>query len=292
MRALAELIRALAAFLYPPGPEHVRLAGILGLPEPPTAAEHSDTLLLQVHPYASVYLSIDGMKGGEVRDRTDGFWRAVGREPPVESDHLGALLGLLAALLEDGDASEGQEGARERLTGHATGALRREFLDGWVGVFLDAVDRSTSTAFHRSWSHLLRQALLETETDGARPHHPVVSDDPNRAPVRSPEEHGLMVFIGDLLAPARSGIVVTRRELERVARGAGLAFRAGPRVSMLETLLRQAPGETLEWLERATSEWSALHAARGDDTWTERASDTRELARGLAGTLDALSSAR
>lgn len=294
-RAEAELIRALAAFLYAPGPEHTRLAELLKLPNPPSPAEHSDLLLLQVHPYASVYLSENGMKGGEVRDRTDGFWRAVGREPPAESDHLGALLGLFAALHEAGSWVGADDGARGRLTGHAALALRREFLDEWLGVFLDVVDRAGSAPFYGAWSAMMRRVWSETTVDADGPEFRASTGDANSrqtVTVRHPDEHGLSTFIQDLLTPARSGLVVTRRELEREAREAGLAFRAGPRAGMLETLLKQAPGETLAWMVRTSGEWGALHDAAARDAWAARARASGLLAVELEASLNAVTNPR
>lgn len=291
-RAEAELIRALAAFLYTPGPEHPRLAELLALPESPSAAEHSDLLLLQVHPYASIYLSDDGMKGGEVRDLTDGFWRAVGREPPADSDHLGALLGLFAALHEAGSAVTPEDGARGRLTGHAAAALRREFLDDWLGVFLDAVDRAGAAPFYGVWGAMVRRVWSEATGQAQYLELDPPAEDSEAAAVRHPDEHGMAVFIKDLLAPGKSGLVVTRRELEHEAREAGLAFRAGPRASMLETLLKQAPADTLAWLARVSGEWHALHVARGQGSWAKRALGSGRLAVELSASLDAMSKSR
>lgn len=285
--AEAELIRALAAFLYPPAPEHEPLAELLGLPAAPTAAQYSDMFLLQVHPYASVYLSDNGMKGGPVRDRTDGFWRAVGHEPPRESDHLGALMGLLAGLVEAGTSDH----AEGRLTGHAADALRREFLDGWLGVFLDAVDRADPTPFHGEWAGLVRRWGSETHLESSALQDPGAGRDAGETPpeVRMPDERGIDGFVADLLAPGRSGVVVIRRELERLASREGMAFRAGTRASVLETLIKQAPAAALGWLGDTAQAWSALHLVRDDHEWAQRAETTRALARAMGAALDTVS---
>ena len=59
-----ELFRALAALAEAPGPEHVRLAELLGLPGRPDPVEFTELFVLQLYPYASVYLGPEGMLGG------------------------------------------------------------------------------------------------------------------------------------------------------------------------------------------------------------------------------------
>lgn len=58
--------------------EHVLAVG------PPAVDEHTDVLVFQAYPYASIYLGAEGMLGGKARDRIAGFWRALGGEPPAE----------------------------------------------------------------------------------------------------------------------------------------------------------------------------------------------------------------
>ena len=115
----AELLRGLAVFAEAPGPSHAALADALGIPGVPDAAAYSDVFLFQLYPYAPVHLGPEGMMGGEARDRVAGFWRAVGRTPPPEPDHLAALLGLYAALLDlDRHVRGGAGGeARDRVAG-------------------------------------------------------------------------------------------------------------------------------------------------------------------------------
>src|ERR1041385_3015635 len=82
--ALMELLRALAAFAERPGPHSARIADALGLARAPDAAEYTDVFVFQLYPYASVYLSEDGMLGGDARDRIGGFWRALQFNAPGE----------------------------------------------------------------------------------------------------------------------------------------------------------------------------------------------------------------
>src|SRR3712207_633531 len=95
-----ELFRALASLVEPPNEAAARVAEPLGLGPPPGAAEHTELFVVQLYPYASVYLGAEGMMGGEARDRVAGFWRALGQTPPADADHLSAMLALYARLAE------------------------------------------------------------------------------------------------------------------------------------------------------------------------------------------------
>src|SRR3982750_3893746 len=101
-----ELFRALAVIAEPPTTATEQVAAALGLGPPADASAYTELFLLQLYPYASVYLGAEGMLGGEARDRVAGFWRALGETPPVEPDHLAVMLALYARLVE----MEGGEG--------------------------------------------------------------------------------------------------------------------------------------------------------------------------------------
>src|ERR1051326_2391149 len=94
-----EIFRALAVLVESfTGSEVVRLRKLLGFDRMPLASEHTETFVFQFYPYASVYLSTEGMLGGEARDRIAGFWRALGQTPPTEPDHLAIMLEAYARL--------------------------------------------------------------------------------------------------------------------------------------------------------------------------------------------------
>ncbi len=283
-----EVLRALASLSYPPESGHARLAALLGLPDVPSREEHTRMFLFAVHPYASVYLSADGMQGGEVRDRIDGFWRAVGREPAPESDHLGALLSLACAIEEAGevdDAAGTDAEAVSELRRHGARALRLQYVDSWVYPFLDAVARAASKDFFSAWAGLLRLTLEATAPVGS-----IVDPLPD-VDLPDPDAEGVEALARALLAPGRSGLVLTRQDLLRRAKVAGLRVRPERRAYMLETLLRQDPSGTLEWLQGEAWWWRARHETRAAQpgsaasAWVARAERTAALAAGLSASL-------
>lgn len=282
-----ELLRGLAVLAEPPAREHRRLVDVLGLGAPPTAADYSDVFLFQLYPYASVHLGPEGMMGGEAQGRVTGFWRALGYDPPAEPDHLAALTGLYAALAE---RERDLDGAELRLARRSRFALLHEHLAPWVFHFLDRVIELAPAVYGR-WAELLSGALsAEARSippdafDGrALPLHlraaPALPD---------PRREGAGAFLSGLLAPVRSGFIVTRADLARVSSGLDVGLRAGERRYALEHLLAQDAAGVLRALADEVRRQGALHERRAD--WlgmaarfhAERARETGELLEALA----------
>lgn len=273
---MTELLRALAVLAEPPGPEAERIARVLGLRPSPSRADYTDLFQLELPPYASIYLGDEGQLGGEARDRVAGFWRAVGLVPPVEADHLAALLGLYAEARE----IEAPEAARR--------ALLWEHLLSWVPVYLATV-QALAPRSHRRWAQLLEEALLaeaaRLPSEGLVPLHLREA-----RPLADPREEGLEPFLAALLAPVRSGIVLTRTDLGRAARELELGLRVGERRFALRALLGQDAEGMLGWLASEAEGWATRHRRHGDalapvgDVWAERAERAASLLRELAET--------
>ncbi len=297
MAARAELLRALAVLAEPPVPEHAAVCQALGL-EQPSAARYTELFVLQLYPYASVYLGEEGMLGGEARDRVAGFWRALGQTPVPEPDHLPVLLGQYAALLdaeaesdrpdredrENWDDREDRDGAgdgrpREGLRAKirsARQALLWEHLASWLPPFLDKLDE-LATPVYEDWGRLLGRALeAELATLPAGGELPL----PLRANRPLPEDaESLDDLLDALLAPVRSGFLVVRSDLERCARALGVVARQAERRYALRALLGQAPADTVHWLAaEARRSADRLVAGVGPSRirafWIERARHT------------------
>jgi hypothetical protein len=254
---VSELVRALAVLAEPPGSEQVRLGRLLGLDGSPDPAEYTEVFALQLYPYASVYLGAEGMLGGDARDRVAGFWRALHRAPPAEPDHLTALLGLYAAL---GEHEHGEpDPARRLMVRLSREALLWEHLASWLFPYLDKL-RDVAPPFYRSWGALLAETLT-AEIEGAGPPGALPLHLRLAPPLPDPRVDGAEAFTSGLLSPARSGMVLTRADLARAARGLGLGLRMGERRFILAALLSQDPGGTLEWLAGEAWAWVARNEA-------------------------------
>ena len=250
-----ELFRALAVVSEGASPAHRRVAASLGVTA--DAAAHTDLFCFQLPPYASIHLGAEGMLGGEAGDRVAGFWRALGLVPPAEPDHLAALLGLYAALME---AEAGEEDpARRRLRGEARRALLWEHLLVWVPGYARAAARVAGSGY-RPWAEALLAALLAEAAaqpggPGPLPLHL------REAPVPAlPSDDGLDAYLGRLLAPVRSGMVITRRDLAGAAQRLGLGLRMGERRFVLSALVAQDPASVFGWLADQARTWAGEHS--------------------------------
>ena len=275
--SLAELVRALGVLCEPPTPNHRVVAEALDLGVPPEAHVHSHVFLFQLYPYASIYLGEEGMLGGEARDRIAGFWRALRLKPPEEPDHLSVLLGLYATLLEA--VSEEADSARRLLLHRAKATLLGEHLLSWMPPYLTHFDAEDAGDFYAGWADLLLKTLLtEAGKDGptdAVPRH--LGDVPA---LPDPRTDGAAPFLSGLLAPARSGLVLTRSDLARASRELGLGLRVGERAYTLRALLAQESRSVLSWLAVEAGGRAARYRERAaplagiTEFWAERARTT------------------
>jgi hypothetical protein len=285
----------------PPGrPGAARVAEALGLGALPEASAYTDTFVFRLYPYASVYLGAEGMLGGEARDRVAGFLAALGQAPPAEPDHLALMLGTYASLAE---AEEGEsDGRRREYLRAARRAFLWEHLLSWLPVYLDKL-AEVAPAFYRRWGELLREALdAEAEALGTQPALPLHLreapglSDPRALPsedarssssedTRAPSSEE---FLTTLLAPARSGVILVRDDLARVAGELGVGLRAGERLYALRSLLGQDAAVVLARLADEAERWESLHLRRRGahgpvaEWWAARASSTARLLRELS----------
>jgi TorA maturation chaperone TorD len=273
-----ELLRALGAVAD--APAGARAAGpALGL-EAVGDAEHTDVFVLNLPPYASVYLGPDGALGGEGADRVAGFWRAIGMSPPAEPDHLSALLGLYASL---GEASaDARRAATAAALARSQASLLAEHLWPWLPGYLDAVTDLAAPAL-AGWARLARQAIAaESRIQPACPRLPLAL---RQAPPPPVADAGVGALTAALTTPVCSGMILTRHRLAFGAGEAGVGHRIGERRFALRAMLEQDPAATLRWLALEAGRWQQRHAARGagdqaSQWWAARAARTRQYLRG------------
>lgn len=275
-----DLFRTLGALSEAPDPAHRRLAAALGLPGRPDPADHTALFVLRLVPYASVYLSPDGMLGGEPADRVAGFWRALHLTPPPEPDHLAALLGLYAGLAEQ--ERDARDPARAALWRHARRALLWEHLLTWLPPYTVAAERAAG-ACYAAWARLLREALYAEARSLPAPGTVALHLRDRPGP---PDPAGdLDPLVRAILAPARSGVILTRADLARGAERAGAALRQGERAFVLRAMIGQRPAATLGWLADEADSWAARHRAAESvlgevaRAWRTRAEETGAVLR-------------
>jgi Nitrate reductase delta subunit len=270
-----ELLRALGAVAASPPPHSAPVTAALGLPAP-TLAEHTSVFILAAPPHAAVHLGPQGMLGGEGLDRVAGFWRAIGLHPPQDADHLGPLL-LLYAELADAETAARSETTRDRL-GHAREALLLEHLWSWAPGYLTAVMRLDVPSL-AAWARLTLSALGQEARRAAPPPAYPLALRTAPPPLRRADDRGPL--LDTLVAPVRSGILLTGADLRCAAEAAGVGYRIGERRYTLRALLDQDANATLGWLASHARHWGDLHAAQqpigGHDPrhwWAQRAAHT------------------
>jgi TorA maturation chaperone TorD len=279
-----ELVRALATLVEPPSADRRAVEEAIGLPASPTAEEHTDLFVLQLPPYASIYLGEEGMIGGEARDRVAGFWRALRMLPPAEPDHLTALLGLYATVSELAEAET--EPARRVLAERASATLFWEHVASWLPVYLLRVGELLDGPYRR-WAALLG-AVLAADAHRWGP--------PDGVPAHLRDTTALGDedlerdrIVRAVLTPVRCGLVLTRADLGRAARDLGLGLRLGERAFVLGALIDQDARATVRWLSLEAQRQAHGHRHIAAplqplvELWRERAeSSARRLMR-LAG---------
>ena len=282
---MGEVFRALAVLAEAPTVESRTIAHALAISRAPDAQAYTELFTLTLYPYASVYLGAEGMLGGEPRDRIAGFWRAIDAVPPQEPDHLAALLGAYASL-EDREA-EASDPVRRESWSHARCAFLHEHLLSWLPPYLIKVDEIAPA--YGAWARLLRDALANAAVSSHVTKN-VPAHFRELPRLADPREDGVPAFIASLLAPARSGIVLTRPDLQRASRELGLALRQGERRFALEAILAQDPPRVLAWLNGEAQRWVEMHRASMPihttrEYWIERATQTAALLNELSATL-------
>jgi TorA maturation chaperone TorD len=280
-----EVLRALAALIEAPAAEHARLAALLGLPAAPTADEHAELFLFNLYPYASVYTGDEGMIGGEAQDRTAGLWRALKLTPPGEPDHLAVLLALHATITEREVAET--DPARRALLRQARKACLWEQIASWLFPYLDKLEEIAAPVY-RAWGRVLHDAV-RAEIAEVGPADSLPTHLREARPLPSPHDPAVDAddWLGALLAPARSGLILTRVDLARAASDLALGLRAGERRFAFKALLSQDAAGLIDWLRREALTWAGRHVNQAAMTGVVgRHWETR--ARATASSLEAL----
>jgi TorA maturation chaperone TorD len=277
-----ELIRALGAVADCPLAARTA-ASALGLPAP-SDTELTDVFVLNLAPYAAVYLGPDGALGGEGADRVAGFWRVLRIDPPTEPDHLSALLGLYANL---GEAlATARRPATRAALARTRATLFWEHLQPWLPGYLEAVTDVPAPTL-AAWAALLRQVMsAEAARQPAMPALPLALRSAPPGLDLSPGAE-LREMTAALTTPIRSGIILTRHRVALGARQAGVGHRIGERRFALQAMIEQDPPGTLAWLAAESLRWQRRYRCRGADAttqwWTDRAGRTGQVLHGVLG---------
>lgn len=210
------------------------------------AADHYDILQTNVFPYQSIFLDTEGLVGGSVAESVLAFYGQVGfAVPDADSpapDYVGLQLTCLGWLsAAEADARQDEQTAQVSRMRHLQRRLLDEHLLRWLFPLTQAI---------RQQGHAFYTALADLTLAMVVAHRGELTDD---LPVGQTEftltsapdlldnqKTGLKEIAGYLLLPAYSGIFLSRKDIEHLARRHNLPRGFGSRLQMLTNLLRAA----------------------------------------------------
>lgn len=277
--AACELVRVLGAIALSPPPASDVLCDAAGLPRI-SGTDHTAAFVLLAPPYAAIHLGAEGKLGGEGLDRVEGFWRALGQEPPRDADHLGVLLMDYAGLRE---LSPDRPAAAR-----AAQTLFHEHIWSFAPGYLSAAG-SLGIGPVSAWARLAL-AVLRAEFE-VLPPPPADRAALPLALREAPEPLTAAASFDEVLdavvTPACSGMILTQRDLASGAAAVGAGYRRGERRYALRAMIEQDKAATLGWLGDYAAAWAARHTAAYGGTapgrwWSQRAQHSSEVLTTMA----------
>ena len=216
------------------------------------AADHYDILQTNVFVHESYFLDSEGLIGGSVAEQLLGFYHQTGFEPPLTDtsgpDHFSLQLACLGWLCSaEADAhDDDQSGPANRMRN-----LQRRFLDEhllrWLLPLTQAI-RQQGHPFYTSLADITFEMVLAHRTN--------LSDDlmvtqqtsfalPSAPDLLDDQKTGLKEVAAYLLTPAYSGIFLSRKDIEMLARRQKIPRGFGNRLQMFTNLLRATASHDL-----------------------------------------------
>jgi TorA maturation chaperone TorD len=284
------------------------LAGLLPEQFDPdeAAADYQHLFGFNVFPYQSIFLDPAVLLGGQVTDEVVRSYRAAGftlGSTAESADHIGHELQFMAFLCEaESDAwLDGLLDSAQRMKGVQVAFLERHLLR-WLPPLIVAI-RQQEQPFYSAladltldfvqahWSSQKDEPWADLEPMAAfsLPPGPKLLDD---------EATGLQDIVIFLLAPAQSGLYLSRDDIGRLARKQSLPRGFGERRQMLLNLLRSAAtydglGTLVRELQALAAGWSESYGQMTSQipfaaAWQKRAAGTLTMIEELGQHLDRL----
>jgi putative dimethyl sulfoxide reductase chaperone len=244
-------------------------------PDASMAAAYTDLFLLNVYPYGTTFTDPSGELNGPAAWETARCYEERVYRPPElfevgAPDHVGLCLGFLDHLEKRG----------EKDVEFASSLME------WVPICCLAVEREPSVhPFYRALAADTRERLMFDVLP-----LPACGE---RVGVRGEEEEEISVshIVRFLLAPARSGLFLSRAKLGQVARTAGMRLPFGSRFDVARTLFGTAGenglvGIVLDLLEEELIAWEAAYRGWAEEhprwshsaaRWLDRTGETRRM---------------
>jgi TorA maturation chaperone TorD len=234
------LFQSLGELIEAPGAEQARIARMLGLPGEPDRHDFTNLFVVQLFPYASIYLSQQGYAGGAVRDRMGEFWRILGRSAPPEPDHATSLMKCYGSLLP----GKHDEYLSSDLAQAIRPAVFWEGIACWLPIYLLRA-RELASTLYRAWSDV---AFDVVEAEAAQLGPPATLPVHLASAPMPPSISSPSAFVDALFAPVVSGVIICRADLARCAIANRLNLRMADRRHTLKLMLSENTTGVSSWL--------------------------------------------
>lgn len=251
-------------------------------------ADHYALFGMNVYPFETVFLTVDGLLGGEVTESVARSYYEAGYNPDASetSDHLGNQLGLMA-FLAGAEADARQDEVVQAI--HHMVHLQRKFLDVHLLCWLPAVVMSIHQHSNETFSILadlvLDLAFRHRQTlgdDPINPTHPFIL--PTVPNILDDDKTGLKDIAEFLLTPAYTGIYLSRDDIARIGGQFRLPRGFGKRHQMLTNLLNtavdyDAMDDLMQAFQDEVHQWRDFYQQRVPDSrfsmpWISRLDET------------------
>lgn len=226
---------------------------------------------------ASVYLSASGRLGGETYDNIAGFYRAIGSDPGTNADHISTLLALLAAVLNAEAAASGEgpdRKARSEAIRRSRAVLMNSHLLSWFPAYLLRASELAPPSI-APWAEVAWQLSIDLEEDlGHISLGPVAAA--GRAELPDKDNFDVVEWV---LAPAKSGMVISLSDLSQIAQAANIGKRVGGRRFVLSNLLALDRSNVSSLLAQEAERQSRTFGRHSEsfpilESWSQRAQTT------------------
>ncbi|MDQ5871546.1 MAG: molecular chaperone TorD family protein, partial [Acidobacteriota bacterium] len=197
------------------------------------AAAYADLFLLNVYPYGTAFTDPSGELNGPAAGLAARRYEDEGFQPPElfevgAPDHVGLCLGFLEHLARGGEKDL---------------EFSSSILE-WIPICCLAVEREPSAhPFYRAVAAVTRNLVMEDIPESLTHVFEPAGGAPESTDPEEEEEVGLSHVVRFLLAPARSGLFLSRAKLGQLARAAGMRLPFGSRFDVARMLFQTA-GET------------------------------------------------
>ena len=265
------LFPSLGELIESPGPEHGRVARMLGLPGEASRKDFTNLFVIQLFPHASIYVSPSGLAGGPIRDEIARYHEFLEAPIPAEPDHIASVLKWYGHLQNNLNGYAKDEDTRD---------VRHSFfwncIASWLPPYLLRA-RELGSTLYRAWAEVTLDVL---EAEAVQLGLPTTAPAPLLTAPGLPSVRSAAEFVDALFVPVTSGLMLCRYDLGRCAAENRLVVRVADRRQNVKMFLAENPAGVSAWLYsealRQADNVRMLPPAFGPvrEFWTRRAEAT------------------